>query len=186
MSRGRIHLRRARRGRQAARDRECLGPLPLREREAARCATGDLPEGEGEGVTGCGRPTLLKAKRFAGSYARPNASLWVILRGTQVVRSKFRRQQPIGPFHRRLRVPGAAPDRRSRRWTACRRASDARRTAYFSKARVSDASLLEQRHPRQTKMALPTRSSPRLTALTPLSRASALSLRGERDWSNNG
>ena len=67
-------------------------PLPLREREGA------AERRKGEGVVGYDQSTLTKAKRLRREITDAERKLWAVLRNSQLGVSKFRRQQPIGPF----------------------------------------------------------------------------------------
>jgi very-short-patch-repair endonuclease len=49
-------------------------------------------------VTGYDKPTLVKAKRLRREMTDAERKLWSVLRGANLERAKFRRQQPIGPF----------------------------------------------------------------------------------------
>jgi very-short-patch-repair endonuclease len=50
------------------------------------------------GVTGYEKTTLAKAQELRRDPTDAERKLWSILRGANLVRAKFRRQQPIGPF----------------------------------------------------------------------------------------
>ena len=49
-------------------------------------------------MTGYDKPTLVKAKRLRRDLTLAERKLWSMLRNSQLDGTKFRRQQPIGPF----------------------------------------------------------------------------------------
>jgi very-short-patch-repair endonuclease len=53
---------------------------------------------KGEGVTGYGKETLVRAKHLRREMTDAERKLWSVLRSGQLDGAKFRRQQPIGPF----------------------------------------------------------------------------------------